>query len=110
MKIGSRPSLGPPRTPRVPKGIQKGAKREPNGSPKTPRREPKCAKRVPNGAKKESKGSQKEPKGSQKGAKRCHMGVKIEPRTSQEPNGAKDSQNVPKINQNNQTSMSKANL
>ena len=86
---------------RDPKGSQKGAKREPKGSQKG-------AKRRQKGARRRQKGAKREPKGSQKGAKRCHMGAKIEPRTSQEPNGAKDSQNVPKINQNNQTSMSKA--
>ena len=90
VKIGSRPSLGSPRTPRVPKGTQKGAKSEPKGTPKGARMEPKGAKKEPKGAKRKPKGSPKAPNGAKREPK-GQKGVKREPEASQKvPNGSQN--------------------
>ena len=67
----------------VPRGDQKGAKREPKGSqgePKGAKSEPRGAKSEPRGAKSEPKGAKKEPKWSQ-GATKMHIKIDLRKRS-----------------------------
>ena len=88
----------------VPKGSQKG-QREPEWSQKAP----KGSQKMPKGSQKGAKRRQKPPKGSQKAKREPKGGARSEPKGAiWEPKLSQGLQNVPKINQNSQTSMSKA--